>query len=894
MFAINYIETKISSTKMNDIEMLLAQCPDLDFCMAFGKNRHRLRNFFDNFRDLKDAKLATKIGDGQDTKVLEIEIEKKNPLRQNISLTYSVALKIPIHTTQSSAMQNEMALIPDINLLAHRFPNFLTIFGTFDIARELKVFTIQNLRKRSDTNTKTGIMMEYIRPEKLMMIDEILDDVNELFKKGRVRTLKSETKTENDLIRLTHELVCIFYQIYFSLSNSFLRHNDLHYNNILLYHNDKDKYITFCYHESDDENSTAFQFDSQFVPKIIDFGKATVAASVAVQRNDVADINYAIDCNTEIDSKKKLPFVNYDALSQQTYGKQISTNWTNFDPDNRENYLQMISTFFPRTEKKGEFNLETIIYFLEYYRTNPPKSISEFFDELHLMMQTLNPFSFPGMRKRGEMHVFPNKPFYFIEYIQIKAVNLDLAEVISYTSFDGKEFKIQLFEVFHIEEVDDNKLSICIASEEFTNTDFVLEFPDAQTKANMIAKINPYMFIKKGEAESIRVIGIDDTGIKYIDAKKNDKLIAFQDLSTILPNAEDNKLGLGMKGEERLTMYTFQSTAQRDFWLNGLEKQKERRNQAKQMERRDKPQQMERQDQLQENAPQDLKESSYHNKTSRSETPNIAAQIETLLGKVVVTTATKVENATEPKKKTFRSSFLSRLEKIRRGTSRFFRNSFNKTLHRKKYKKYADLVIDYNILLNSSLQLLLSSSEDLSHDIAVNRLIIRPKLSVLIDLHDKNLIVGNDSNIQENKENLDYLQKFWKDYQKRRQQTYADWDGLHSDMKSYPSLQNNIKDIIEIAFSKTYTLIETELREGFFKALFHQCQMLSTFLQKFFTVDEFDKHAPIFIEKLSTFFTPSEPVYTTGGGINSARTVKKRKRNHRKIPLRRVLKKIIF
>ena len=911
---------------MHDIEIMMSQCPDLDFCIAFGKNRKRLRQFFDYFQTFDYATSARTISEGVDGKLLAIQFAKPLPsgndyAHDHARLEYVAALKIPKEMSREAF--TEIMYIGNINKLAYRFPNFIVIFGVirFDIADERDklysldwswsdstVFPLEKLIMKPNGKI-TGIMMEYIVPQKRMFIDAIVNDVGKLFTVNKgVRTMTEKT-VENDLIRLTHELVCVFYQIYFPLTRSCLIHKDLHYHNVLLYRNHEMEYFSFHYHETDDEMSPSFSFDSQLIPKIIDFGRSEFVPSVEKKKekryDDLEDLSYVLQCVT---SKNGfiLPDINYQLLAKQVSGTECETEWTNYSEENRQNFLDMISTFFPKKDTPGEYNLEMIRYFLHYCQYDKiMKSLSQFVVKLQDLMKELVPFDFardPSMRKKGDMHVYPTRPFNFVQYIQIVKLTIhDDDDAFAYESEDGQRFKLHLFEVFNVLQLDPNKLLMRIASDTFTNTDFVLEFigdtagDDDQSMATLLHKnIEKYRVIAKedeGESvqESIRVIGINDAGIlwkRYRKFDMQDRMIAFHDFSTIRRNGDTQLFLEKMGGHvQSKTVLTFKAQSQRDFWFHGFEKAIQRRKHELDEQRRKEEKELAERKEAKELAERKeavvagekrRKQKLAEEEQKKQKEKEIEADFEKSLG--TIEKQTEVGNNNTQRTKPANSFFSV----FQRRTFRLFRNAYNKTRHYRTYVKYKDVKGEYDDLIKTSLKYITTSLSfsDLrrKNDIADEKKMAE-QLTTLKSQYDKQLVVGDDDAIRKNKKKVDYLISFWWKYTAWREGTIKEWKKLDADVTHMDLYRRNLEEILDEVLFRNSNYNEEKLK-GFFKSLYHLCKLLYTFIDTFYNVDtRYSVHmlnhlANSFKIKLLNWFEQKEKDGQKGGG-NIARTVNK-------------------
>ena len=104
------------------------------------------------------------------------------------------------------------------------------------------------------------------------------------------------TLTPIEMYNLMCEIPNVFYQLYFGLSSIYLNftHYDLHTQNVLLYKPKENGYLTYHYHTSGE--TTPITFDSQYIVKVIDYGRCFYKYNDDLNRN--SDTFYTKLCNT--------------------------------------------------------------------------------------------------------------------------------------------------------------------------------------------------------------------------------------------------------------------------------------------------------------------------------------------------------------------------------------------------------------------------------------------------------------------------------------------------------------------------------------------------------------------------------------------------------------------
>jgi hypothetical protein len=250
---------------------LKAICTDSGVCVAFGKEKQKIVDYFNKFVDFTYVKPPIKqIGAvSANGFVKEIQYERQG------YKAYAVL--------KSSAGTNTDNLVYEymvgrfINEMAKKFPCFVETYGLFYYRGEPELNHMKNTRMISANVLKDAL--EYVPPENAnnlaracsqskhacVLIQHLkgVDTIDAILDRGVDHTTDF----------MIHEAANVFYQIYYPLAHlrSKFTHYDLHTNNVLLYEPVKGKYITYHYQLPDGDFVV---FNSKYIAKIIDYGRS--------------------------------------------------------------------------------------------------------------------------------------------------------------------------------------------------------------------------------------------------------------------------------------------------------------------------------------------------------------------------------------------------------------------------------------------------------------------------------------------------------------------------------------------------------------------------------------------------------------------------------------------
>ena len=250
-------------------------CSNSGQCVGFGgANRKLINRFFNNFTSFEFVKYPiSRIGEPSSNGfIYEITYNK---LKYEACAILKSAVK---HESDNLAYEYLAGLF--INNINDYFPCFLETYGLFSYKNEKTKERMYNNKTITDKDIlKDNLLLEntfgnennmdYARmcetSQNLCLLIQHIQSAE---------TLNSFVEHWGYLNVMNYELVYILFQIYYCLSSlrNVYTHYDLHSNNVLLYEPlYEDKYIEFHYHM---EDGTTTVFISQYIPKIIDYGRS--------------------------------------------------------------------------------------------------------------------------------------------------------------------------------------------------------------------------------------------------------------------------------------------------------------------------------------------------------------------------------------------------------------------------------------------------------------------------------------------------------------------------------------------------------------------------------------------------------------------------------------------
>jgi hypothetical protein len=253
-------------------------CSNSGFCIALGsKEEENISKFFEHFVTFEYAKSPVKtIGKDSANGFIKEIIYQRAKYR-------SYAILKSQKTNEADSLFYEYLVGKYINTVTNRFPNFVKTYGL------LKYHTEEDFEKCKTPELHVNDFRKLLTPLKYinlhnpdlgrlscnpesylncLLIEHVENpiSVKDIIKLGGRPILGNYN---NHLLQ--YELMYILYQVYFALyclKDNFT-HYDLHMDNVLLYKPRTRSYMTYHYHT----NGTEITFNTQYIAKIIDYGR---------------------------------------------------------------------------------------------------------------------------------------------------------------------------------------------------------------------------------------------------------------------------------------------------------------------------------------------------------------------------------------------------------------------------------------------------------------------------------------------------------------------------------------------------------------------------------------------------------------------------------------------
>ena len=412
-------------------KFLKSICSDSGVCIAFGKERQKIFDFFNgftNFDFLKSIKAIGAVSANGFVKELEYEREE---------YTAHAILKSSKEKDADNLMYEYLIGASMNNVLLKFFPCFIETYGHYRYRNESDWAQFQSAKPgKQDLNTmlipyKKGSINfgESCKYSKTLCI--LVQHI-----KGAV-SIGDKVVKNPDFDFIINDLLYSFYQVYYTLAMIYTNftHYDLHPDNVILYKPVAGKYIEFHYHALD---GTIIIFKSQYIVKIIDYGRCFLnnkgLNSVAYYKNICAkEINAECNIKPEVCGDESGYGWLRPKLEEDSY--YISSTMNNPSHDLR--LLNDLKDRMPwhdepfKSSTRIRNHMKYILLSVEYegkYGTPPVTGKPDFKKtedvtdaEAFIRRAILDPDQakanedyYAGMEKLGDMHVYSTKQMEFI------------------------------------------------------------------------------------------------------------------------------------------------------------------------------------------------------------------------------------------------------------------------------------------------------------------------------------------------------------------------------------------------------------------------------------------------------------------------------------------------
>jgi hypothetical protein len=278
------LKYRFTQRSIRPSKFLEKMCVDSGSCMAFGREKDRIRSFFDNM-DFKYVNgNVPRIGSDSVNGVVHLI----KYMRDNYS-TYAI-MKSSQDATADSLLYEYIVGKYFINDYVSKYPCFMETYGLYEhknYGKLTKQMLKHNIRpefftnpesrfisKVNDSNVLNGLKDEIRRmctTEYGLKYAILIEFVKEPISFYEYYKAKDEQDYRDP--HFVREILNILLQVYIPLGNLMrsFTHNDLHTNNILLYKVPNNQYVEMQYYMAGKE--TPIVIHTQYIVKIIDYGR---------------------------------------------------------------------------------------------------------------------------------------------------------------------------------------------------------------------------------------------------------------------------------------------------------------------------------------------------------------------------------------------------------------------------------------------------------------------------------------------------------------------------------------------------------------------------------------------------------------------------------------------
>ena len=245
---------------------LQAVCSDSGVCIAFGKERKKIFDFFNGFTKfdyLTNVKAIGAVSANGFVKELEYEREGYK----------SYAVLKSSQEKNSDNLMYECYVGKLVNSLAKQIPCFVETYGLYEYKTD--AYREQFQKEKSGLVDLSKMLTQH---KNYNYGDSCANSINQCILiqhiKGAASVGDKIYKGTPDLDFVMNDFLYAIYQIYFALGGlaTIFTHYDLHPDNVILYKPVDGKYIEFHYHLRNETVS----FKSQYIAKMIDYGRSFI------------------------------------------------------------------------------------------------------------------------------------------------------------------------------------------------------------------------------------------------------------------------------------------------------------------------------------------------------------------------------------------------------------------------------------------------------------------------------------------------------------------------------------------------------------------------------------------------------------------------------------------
>jgi hypothetical protein len=245
---------------------LKAVCSDSGVCIAFGKEKKKISDFFNGFTKfdyLKNVKAIGAVSANGFVKELEYEREGYK----------SYAVLKSSQEKNSDNLMYEFYVGMIVNSLAKQIPCFVETYGLYEYKTDA-----YRERLKKEKSGLADLSKMLTQHKNYNYGESCANSINQCVLiqhiKGAASIGDKIYKGTPDLDFVMNDFLYAIYQIYFALGGlaTIFTHYDLHPDNVILYKPVDGKYIEFHYHL----RTQTVSFKSQYIAKMIDYGRSFI------------------------------------------------------------------------------------------------------------------------------------------------------------------------------------------------------------------------------------------------------------------------------------------------------------------------------------------------------------------------------------------------------------------------------------------------------------------------------------------------------------------------------------------------------------------------------------------------------------------------------------------
>ena len=414
-------------------EFLKAICSDAGVCIAFGKERKKIFDFFNGFTTFDYLSGIKEIGAvSANGFVKELEYER-NGYKAHAILKSS-------QDKNSDNLMYECYVGKTLTGIARQIPCFVETYGLYEYKTDVSRERFQN---KTSGLVDLKSMLTYHKSYNYG--NSCKNSVNYCVLiqhiKGAASIGDKIYKGTPDFDFIINDLLYAIYQVYFALAGmaTIFTHYDLHPDNVILYKPVDGKYIEFHYHL----RTGTVSFKSQYIAKMIDYGRSFIKHDTKSSAFYYAKVCDEEECNNEDedgdeDNDEKCGdnsgygWMEPPLIKRNDYISSSLNNWSHDlrllhslwtrmpwhdEPFNSHRMRAVLKNILGRVKYDGEFGTPPVVGKKDINGKIEDVVDAEFFIEAAIRtddQKKANDKYYETKTKLGDLHVYMDKESEFI------------------------------------------------------------------------------------------------------------------------------------------------------------------------------------------------------------------------------------------------------------------------------------------------------------------------------------------------------------------------------------------------------------------------------------------------------------------------------------------------